>query len=333
MIGFRSAMATDIAFGLGSSCCEGEGRGRRHLPSSPPKMCPDGVFAVGLVGTHAPLLALVAHRALCRGGTTLSPGRPSKAALGVVFGATIAGSALTLRALLDLDRGIHSLEEVSSRDALTGAYNRRAGEERLAEDLARVIRDGGTLTLAVLDLDGLKATNDSLGHAGGDACIKRGADTLQRNLREGVWVARWGGDEFVLGLWDTGALRAAMKVLQRAAWELGEQATLPHLPDSGAELPHATFSAGVVLCAGLATMRVSAWAAPMPSSTAPSKGGAERSSLKAPTRRSVLASVRRPTSAAGSTGTEKKRARAIVAPRRVYRRSKEGLSSLQGGSI
>lgn len=205
------------------------------------------MFAAGLVGANAPLLALLAQRALCR-GAALAPGRPSKAALGVAFGATIAGSAVTLRALLDLDRGIRSLEKISSRDALTGVYNRRAGEERLAEDLARLDRDGGTFTLAAVDLDGLKAANDSLGHAAGDALIRRVSDALRRNLREGDWVARWGGDEFVLGLWGSGDLRAATKVLERAARELAEQAFLPCLPGGGARLPRATFSAGVVLC-------------------------------------------------------------------------------------
>ncbi len=167
----------------------------------------------------------------------------------MVFGATIAGGALTLRALLSLDKEIRLLEEISSRDALTGVYNRRAGEERLAEDVARVRRDGGTLTLALLDLDGLKAANDSLGHAVGDACIKRVAHTLQRNLREGDWVARWGGDEFVLGLWGTTNSESATKILERAAKEL-EKSTVrvPRSAVDGGELHRLTFSAGVVLC-------------------------------------------------------------------------------------
>ncbi len=103
-----------------------------------------------------------------------------------------------------------------------------------------------------LDLDGLKGLNDSLGHPAGDALLKRVADALRRNLREGDWIARWGGDEFVLGLWDTTHPQAATRVLERAARELREQAVpLPHSPRAAAddsELLHPTFSAGVVLC-------------------------------------------------------------------------------------
>src|SRR5215211_6129664 len=52
-----------------------------------------------------------------------------------------------------LDTAVRSLEELATRDHLTGAYNRRAAEERLAEDLKRAERGGGTLSLALFDLD------------------------------------------------------------------------------------------------------------------------------------------------------------------------------------
>jgi GGDEF domain-containing protein len=55
-----------------------------------------------------------------------------------------------------LDEVIRSLEELSSKDHLPGAYNRRACEERLAEDLAQLERSGGSLMLAVLNLNGSK---------------------------------------------------------------------------------------------------------------------------------------------------------------------------------
>lgn len=119
-----------------------------------------------------------------------------------------------------LDEVIRSLEEQSSRDYLTGVYNRRAGEERLAEDVAWVERGGGSLTLAVLDLDQLKPVNDQYGHQAGDACLKHIADTVRRNIRESDWLARWGGDEFVLVLRDARGKSSAEVMLERIVRDL-----------------------------------------------------------------------------------------------------------------
>ncbi len=164
------------------------------------------------------------------------------------------GSAVSVRKLRRLERTVRFLEEISSKDRLTGLYNRRTGEERLAGDLARAGRDGKSVTLVVLDLNGLKGTNDSLGHAAGDALIKRVADTLGRSLRRGDWVACWGGDEFVLGLWNASDPQAATGVLERAARELREEEPplLPHTPDGAVfeeRTLRPTFSTGVVSCA------------------------------------------------------------------------------------
>src|SRR5918995_3924042 len=59
-----------------------------------------------------------------------------------------------------LDEAVRSLEELATRDHLTGTYNRRAAEERLAEDVKRAERGGVTLSLTLLDLDQLKPIND-----------------------------------------------------------------------------------------------------------------------------------------------------------------------------
>jgi diguanylate cyclase (GGDEF)-like protein len=104
--------------------------------------------------------------------------------------------------LEQLDEVIRSLEEASTTDHLTGALNRRAGEQRLASDLARVSRGEGTLSVALLDLDKFKPVNDNYGHKVGDACLRYLAHTCTRNIRKGDWLARWGGDEFVLALWE-----------------------------------------------------------------------------------------------------------------------------------
>jgi GGDEF domain-containing protein len=91
-----------------------------------------------------------------------------------------------------LDAALRSLGELATHDHLTGLLNRRAGEERLAQDLARAERGGGTPSLAVVDLDGLKPINDEHGHRAGDACLEHFASVLARNVRKGDWLARWG---------------------------------------------------------------------------------------------------------------------------------------------
>jgi diguanylate cyclase (GGDEF)-like protein len=145
-----------------------------------------------------------------------------------------------------LDKDIRSLEKIATKDHLTGVYNRRAGEQWLASDLARVGRGEGALTLALVDLDGLKAINDRYGHQAGDACLRHLAHTCLGNIREGDWLARWGGDEFVVVLWEEKGERTANPVLVRIAKDLAQnpvqlaQSTRIRL----------TFSAGVVRCTG-----------------------------------------------------------------------------------
>ena len=119
-----------------------------------------------------------------------------------------------------LDSTIRSLEGLSGTDHLTGLPNRRSGEERLAEDLARAKRGGGLLTVAVVDIDKFKTINDAHGHHAGDLCIRHVADVMERSVREGDWLARWGGDEFVVALWDASLFASPEAALGRINAEL-----------------------------------------------------------------------------------------------------------------
>jgi diguanylate cyclase (GGDEF)-like protein len=114
-----------------------------------------------------------------------------------------------------LDSTIRSLEGLSGTDHLTGLPNRRKGEQRLAEDHARAKRGGAILTVAVVDVDNFKAINDTHGHQAGDACLCHAAQVIRRNVREGDWLFRWGGDEFVLALWDDSVFASPEAVLGR----------------------------------------------------------------------------------------------------------------------
>jgi len=91
----------------------------------------------------------------------------------------------------------HEVYNLAALDQLTGLYNRRSGEQRLAEEITRAARHQRPLTVLSLDLDGLKETNDKMGHAAGDLVIKTFAERLQRSIRGSDVAMRLGGDEFV----------------------------------------------------------------------------------------------------------------------------------------
>jgi diguanylate cyclase (GGDEF)-like protein len=83
-------------------------------------------------------------------------------------------------------------------DALTGLYNRRFAEQRLAAEVARSARKGHPLTVVLLDLNEFKPINDSYGHAAGDLVLQEFAAALNRAIRGGDLAVRMGGDEFLL---------------------------------------------------------------------------------------------------------------------------------------
>ena len=90
------------------------------------------------------------------------------------------------------------LKQLAERDSLTGLLNRRRFEQALREHLTHIARYGRTGALLVLDVDGFKEVNDTLGHARGDELIVAIARGLDGELRAGDSVARLGGDEFAV---------------------------------------------------------------------------------------------------------------------------------------
>ena len=139
-----------------------------------------------------------------------------------------------------LDTAVRSLEEIAIKDHLTGLYNRRAAEERLAEDVERAERGGGALSVTLFDLDRLKSLNDEHGHRTGDACLTHFAEVLDRNVRASDWVARWGGDEFVVCTWNTQPRQPTNRMLERINEDLRRNPVT--LPDG--EETRLTFSGG-----------------------------------------------------------------------------------------
>lgn len=92
------------------------------------------------------------------------------------------------------------LETMAMTDSLTGLPNRRAADARLTVELARAKRAEEPFTIVICDLDRFKLINDHFGHDVGDEVLQHVGTILQTALRESDWVARWGGEEFILFL-------------------------------------------------------------------------------------------------------------------------------------
>jgi diguanylate cyclase (GGDEF)-like protein len=105
------------------------------------------------------------------------------------------------------------LMELSTRDPLTYAFNRRHFDQVLESELQRTVRSGRPLSLVMVDIDEFKSLNDVLGHLQGDDCLIRVVRALEMSAqRSADLVARYGGEEFAIILPETdrdGALRIA----------------------------------------------------------------------------------------------------------------------------
>ena len=135
----------------------------------------------------------------------------------------------------------HEIARIAMEDHLTGLANRRAAEDRLELEWGRARRDHGSFAVAIADIDRFKLVNDQYGHQVGDLVLKHVSDVMRNNLRGGDWIARWGGEEFLVCFHDLdrrGALTAAER--------LRKQVKAKPIGLTQGELP-ATVSMGVAL--------------------------------------------------------------------------------------
>ena len=109
-------------------------------------------------------------------------------------------------------------KELATTDSLTGLANRRVLDERLVQMFAEAVRYQNTLTCLMIDLDGFKGVNDTLGHRVGDQLLEFAGQLITREIRTADLGVRCGGDEFVLLLphtQPTDAAAIAQRLLER----------------------------------------------------------------------------------------------------------------------
>ncbi len=129
----------------------------------------------------------------------------------------------------------------SRQDALTGLSNRAAFCEGFQRAMALADRKKESLSLAMFDFDLLRRINDNMGHVAGDGALRHAAQVFSHAIRRSDFIARWGGDEFVLLLPNT-TLVGARRTVEKMMTSL---ASSPFRTQDGRPLP-LTFSAGLV---------------------------------------------------------------------------------------
>ncbi|MEK7306098.1 MAG: diguanylate cyclase [Nitrospirota bacterium] len=140
----------------------------------------------------------------------------------------------------DLEIINKKLEELSVTDGLTGLHNRRYFIERLGSEFSRSKRYKLCISLLLVDLDYFKSINDTYGHQKGDDVLIKVADIIKQNCRVHDILARFGGEEFIISLCQTGP-EGALIVAERIRKAVEEyQFIYPGAPDF-----NTTISAGI----------------------------------------------------------------------------------------
>ncbi len=147
------------------------------------------------------------------------------------------------------------LEELSIRDGLTGLLNRRAMNDKLenVHDVSR--RYGNPYSVALLDIDHFKTYNDALGHVAGDDAIREVAKLLQESVRTSDTVYRYGGEEFLIVMPETGG--DSVDLVAERIRQSVEECAIPH-PESSVG-PVVTISVGFTSVTRHTIQRFASW--------------------------------------------------------------------------
>ena len=144
----------------------------------------------------------------------------------------------------ELQQALDQVPQLATRDALTGLYNRRHMQEKLAYAAQRFQRYGERFTVALIDLDHFKRINDEHGHVVGDQALMAFASAASMVLRDTDTLARWGGEEFLFLMPNTSPQKATI-ALDRVRDALASVTVSQVAPQL-----RLRFSAGLALCLG-----------------------------------------------------------------------------------
>ncbi len=125
------------------------------------------------------------------------------------------------RRTAELEQANREITELSITDSLTGCNNRHYLDLQLPREIERAGRYGRRLSVVMCDIDFFKAVNDQHGHAAGDAVLRAVGGYLNAHRRTPDWVARFGGEEFVIVLPET-ILADAVDIAERARAGIAE---------------------------------------------------------------------------------------------------------------
>lgn len=136
--------------------------------------------------------------------------------------AEAAANALERAHLFEsIQKANEGLEHLAVTDGLTGLYNHRYFRDRLADEFERATRYKLPLSCLILDVDNFKRINDTFGHLRGDAVLKEMSARVMRSVRKPDIVARYGGEEIVVIMPQTGA-EGALAQAERIRRKIGE---------------------------------------------------------------------------------------------------------------
>ncbi|WP_338414603.1 GGDEF domain-containing protein [uncultured Sphaerotilus sp.] len=195
------------------------------------------VLVVGLSVVASVLLTLLWYLV---SGWPLSPHSLIVAALVPVPIASL-GAGYTLKLIVALEQAMRRLEELAMTDSLTGVRNRRCFMQVAALEFERATRHQRPMAVVLIDVDHFKRINDLHGHQRGDQALIDIAQACQRTLRKTDLLARFGGEEFIVLLPETGQ-REAVRLAERMRMAVFTDLRLPDHPLAGA----VTISLGAV---------------------------------------------------------------------------------------